>query len=98
MVKRDTKTIGIIVAAAAGLGGLIYYLTRRAKAVPPSGGAILYGVVTDTDTSLPIEGVKVSLDGLATYTDSGGVYTFDGVAPGAYTVEFSKEGYETLVY
>jgi hypothetical protein len=88
---------GIGAGAAIATGAALYFITR-AKATPPPGGAILYGIVTDADTGLPIKDVKVSINGLVTYTDSSGAYAFDGVAPGAYRVEFSKEGYETLVY
>jgi len=89
--------VGIGAGAAIATGTALYFITR-AKVAPPPGGAILYGMVTDADTGDPIEGVRISLNGLVTYTDSSGAYAFDGVAPGAYRVEFSKEGYETLVY
>ncbi|GAI68618.1 unnamed protein product [marine sediment metagenome] len=58
--------------------------------------ANLYGVITDADTGSPIEGVKVTIDGLVTYTNSSGAYAFEGLSPGAYTIAFEKEGYETV--
>ena len=64
--------------------------------IPPP-VANLYGVVTDAQTGDPLSGVKVSIDGFVTYTDASGNYGFTGLAPGAYTIEFSKAGYETLV-
>lgn len=64
--------------------------------IPPP-MASLYGVVTDAETGYALGGVKVSLDGLVTYTDSLGRYTFDGLTPGTYTITFEKEGYETEV-
>ena len=64
--------------------------------IPPP-VANLYGVVTDAETGSPIPGVEVTLNGLVTYTDSLGRYAFEGLSPGSYTIEFSKDGYETLV-
>jgi len=64
--------------------------------IPPP-MASLYGVVTDAETGYALDGVKVSLDGLVTYTDSLGRYAFDGLTPGSYTITFEKDGYETLV-
>lgn len=58
--------------------------------------ANLYGVATDADTGLPLEGVKVALDSLTTYTDSTGRYSFEGVPPGSYAITFEKGGYEKL--
>ncbi|GAJ15809.1 unnamed protein product [marine sediment metagenome] len=59
--------------------------------------ASLYGVVTDAETGYALEGVKVTIDGLVTYTDSLGQYAFEGLTPGSYTITFEKDGYETLV-
>lgn len=63
--------------------------------IPPP-VANLYGVVTDADTGAAIQGVKVTIDGLITHTDSSGVYGFEGLDPGTYTITFEKEGYETV--
>lgn len=65
--------------------------------IPPP-VANLYGVVTDADTGSPISGVKVTLDGQITYTDGSGNYGFEGLEPGSYVIEFSKDGYETVTY
>ena len=59
--------------------------------------ANLYGVVSDAETGYPLSGVKVTINGLITYTDAGGNYGFTGLAPGAYTITFELDGYETLV-
>ena len=64
--------------------------------IPPP-MANLSGVVTDAQTGYALQGVKVTLDGLVTYTDSLGRYAFDGLTPGGYTLTFEKDGYETLV-
>ena len=62
--------------------------------VPPP-VANLYGIVTNIDTGLPISGVKVTIDGLTTYTNNSGMYGFEGLTPGAYTIIFKGEGYVT---
>ena len=59
--------------------------------------ANLYGVVTDASTGYALQGVKVALDSLVTYTDSSGYYSFTNLSVGAHTVKFEKTGYETLV-
>lgn len=64
--------------------------------IPPP-VANLYGVVIDAETGYALEGVKVTLDGLVTYTDSLGRYAFEGLTPGSYTITFERDGYETLV-
>jgi len=83
--------------AAVGIGALLYFLTR-AKPPPPPGAANLYGSVTDAETGEPIPDVLVMLNGGSTYTDGAGVYAFADIAPGEYVLQFSKEGYETVVY
>lgn len=64
----------------------------------PIGPAVasLHGIVSDDDTGYTLSGVKVTIDGLVTYTDAYGNYGFEGLSPGSYTVEFSKDGYETV--
>lgn len=70
-------------------------LALPAPPAPPV--ANLYGVVTDAQTGYPISGVKVTIDGLTTYTNASGNYGFTGLSPGSYTITFEKDGYETLV-
>jgi len=60
--------------------------------------ANLYGVVTDATTGAPIEGVKVAINGMVSYTSAGGGYAFEGLTPGTYTITFEKEGYEAATY
>ena len=59
--------------------------------------ANLYGMVTDATTTppIPIPDVKVTIDGVVTYTDASGAYGFEGLSPGAYTITFEKEYYVT---
>ena len=65
--------------------------------IPPP-VANLSGVVTDADTGYAIEGVKVILDGLVAFTDSSGYYSFTNLSPGAYSIKFEKEGYQSATY
>jgi len=62
--------------------------------VPPP-MANLSGVVTDAETGNPLSSVKVSIDGQTTYTNSSGIYAFEGLTPGSYTVTFEKDDYYT---
>ena len=72
--------------------------TLNVQLVPvPPPTASLYGVVTDAQTGSRIAGVEVTINGQVTYTDIQGAYAFDGLEPGAYTITFEKEGYETLI-
>ncbi len=59
--------------------------------------ANLYGTVIDSATGYALPGVKVTIDGAVTYTDSNGFYSFTGLTPGSYTISFAKDGYTTLV-
>jgi len=59
--------------------------------------ANLYGVVIDAETGYALQGVKVTLDSWVAYTDSSGYYSFTNLSPGAYSIKFEKEGYETKV-
>lgn len=60
--------------------------------------ANLYGTVTDADSGQPIQGVRVTLATLETYTGSDGSYAFEGLEPGSYPLTFEKDGYETVTY
>lgn len=74
----------IVIAAVA-----IYFLTLpTAKGVPQ-----IKGTVTDEDTGLPIEGVKVTVDSLQVFTDSSGVYLINVTDLETYTVKAEKDGY-----
>ena len=95
MTDKRKVAAGIGIAAAAA--GVIL-LTTAAKAAPPEPGlANLYGKVTDAVTGKKIPDVLVTLNSMQTYTDAGGNYIFSNLEPGEYVIQFSKEGYETLV-
>ena len=100
MNKGSKIALGLGTLAAV-IGGIIFAVTRKAKAAPPPapepGMANLYGQVTDSVTKEPVPGVLVTLDGMGTYTDSGGNYAFMNIQPGSYTATFIKEGYEPAV-
>ena len=92
-VNKRAMAVGAI---ALGSSLLIFALTRKAGAAP--GKANLYGKVTDAITGQALPEVLVSLNGIATHTDSGGNYAFTDLEPGEYILQFSKEGYQTVVY
>jgi len=108
-MPKDGRKAAIALGAGVGIAGLIYAVTRPAKAVPPEqpppGLASLYGVVTDAETGKPISGVHVSLWDTArteliasTSTNRLGSYQITNIYPGNYIAEFSKDGYETVTY
>jgi hypothetical protein len=78
--------IVVIIAVAAVA---IYFLTLP----PPAGVPQIKGTVTDEDTGLPIEGVKVTVDSLQVFTDSSGVYLINVTDLETYTVKAEKAGY-----
>jgi len=98
-MPKDGKKIAIG-AGIAGILGLLYALTRKAKAAPPPppppGLANLYGKVTDSQTGAAIPNVLVSLDGIQVYTDSGGNYALTNLDIRAYSIIFQKGGYNTM--
>ncbi|GAI93422.1 unnamed protein product [marine sediment metagenome] len=103
-MAEERRISPVVIAAGAGvaigIGALLYFLTRAEAAppTPPPGLANLYGKVTDAVTGRPIPQVRVMLNGLETYTNAGGNYAFTDLEPGEYVLQFSKEGYEPLVY
>jgi hypothetical protein len=98
---EKSKKAALIIGGLAAGSTLVLALTRKAKAAPPpppSGLANLYGTVTDAHTGKAIPGVSVSLNQWTTVTDNNGYYEFIEIQPGAYTIRFSKEGYQAGVY
>jgi hypothetical protein len=71
-----------------------------------STGGEIRGVITATDTGLPIRGAEVRLTGgtqrnqrpHGAMTDEAGRYQVTGLPPGQYTVIASKTGYVALAY
>lgn len=85
------------VGGAWGLAAAIAW-GREAPPTPPPGQANLYGRVTDAATGDPISGVLVTLNGMQVFTDAYGNYAFADIELGGYRLEFSKAGYQTLIY
>ena len=86
---------GKVFLGLLGLGTVItavVVFSQPTKA--PAGTGTLTGLVSDLLGPLP--GVRVTLDGRATMTGSGGTFTFAGVIEGAYSMSFSKAGYQTV--
>lgn len=101
-VKKEERRISpavVIIPIALGLAAVVGLaaMARAAPPTPPPGKANLYGKVTNAVTGYPVPGVLISLNGLTLYTDAGGNYIFDDLEPGGYVLQFSKEGYQTLV-
>lgn len=99
-MSKDGKKLAIGLGVAAATIAGILLLTKKAEAAPPPlpGLASLSGIVTDTVTGQPIQGVSVILDTLNTSTNSSGGYSFNNVEPGYYQITFSKSGYNTLTF
>lgn len=57
------------------------------------------GAVIDRDFSTPLSGVRVTVLGTqwVTQTSPDGLFAFDRIVPGSYSVVFAKEGYERQV-
>ncbi|MBA7568363.1 hypothetical protein ES708_10084 [subsurface metagenome] len=96
--ERRISPAVLIIPVGLGLAAAVGIAAMAMAAPPPPGRANLYGEVTDAVTGEPISGVLVVLDGLQTFTDAQGNYTFTDLDPGEYVLKFSKEGYQTLVY
>ena len=70
--------------------------TTSTTCEPPVGGVTVQGVLyAGSDTADRIVGATVSLGARTTTTDSTGLWKFDGVAEGAFTVTASAAGYQT---
>lgn len=104
MDKKQSKgkVIGLVaVGVTLGGIGLAFGLSKKAEAANPPpepslGMANIYGIVLDRTTGKAIPGAMLSIGGHQVLTDSSGNYVLEELALGAYTVSFSKDGYETL--
>ena len=57
----------------------------------------IQGIVTNMNTTEPIQGVNISLSptGASAVTGSDGRYEFNNLEPGNYTVQGTKSGFES---
>ena len=71
--------------------------SKSTKTVNPDRGdyGLLTGIVVDSYTAAPVEGVTVSIDGTnyKFVTKADGTYYFDNLIVGDYTIIYSKDGY-----
>lgn len=90
MAKEDKgKKALIILPIFGGLGALLYFLFRRRPPTPPPDKAILYGKIIDAETTSPIPGIQVTVDGYAGVSDSKGNYLVENIEPSTYPVSFT---------
>jgi hypothetical protein len=62
---------------------------------PIRGGQLITGTVFDVVNGTPVAGADVSINYQTYKTDATGVYSSARLAPGAYTVTVSKEGFQS---
>jgi hypothetical protein len=86
-IGRTTVILAIVIIIVVAAVG-IYYLTLP----QPGGVPQITGTVTDED-GLPVEGVKVTVDGYEAFTDSSGFYSINVTDLETYTVDVEKDGY-----
>ena len=77
----------------------VLLLSLTTSAMAQQGAGAFTGVVTDNATGKPLDGVVVLVKSpnlqqeQITATDASGYYRIVGLPPGAYSVQFDKEGY-----
>src|SRR4051794_38731219 len=77
---------------------VILFSQALSAQLPPAPGTLLEGIVKDRRSGAAVEGVRVSAaaqSGLAINreTNVAGKFSFDKLAAGEYTLQFSKAGY-----
>lgn len=99
MVK-DGKKVAIVAGLAAVVTGAVLLLKKKKPPAPPEppepGVANLYGVIIDRKTGSPLDGVKISINGITTHTNANGIYLIENLIPGNYLMTLEKEGYGPL--
>ena len=75
--------------------------TESTKVVNPNKGVygLLTGIVVDSYTAAPVEGVTVTIEGTnyKTVTGADGAYYFNKVPVGTYKIGYSKDGFRAQV-
>ena len=77
-------------------GFAVLLLALAGGAARAQGPVVVSGQVTDAATGLPVEDASVSIADQLKYTDAGGRYMLDPVAPGSAEVQVSAKGYLAL--
>lgn len=85
--EEEKKALPIVVLIGLGVAGLAAWLLKR-KPIDPN-KAILYGMVTDVETTVGIANINVNCDGYTAKTDSNGEYSIINIPPGTYSVTFT---------
>jgi hypothetical protein len=91
--KRRKKIVGLCIFAviAISIVTAAWYMTSR----PTSTGALVIDVV-DEHTDNPIGGATITISGpheATVQADEQGVYRFESIPAGTYTITVSEEGY-----
>jgi len=84
-MPTDNEKAIAIGAGLAVAGALI--LALKAKGQEPD-MAMLYGLVTDAETGLPIKDINVNCNGYTGKTNARGEYQIINIEPGLYPVTF----------
>lgn len=80
-------------------GSVLFFNPQLVVAPPKSSTGILTGSVIDAMTRQPIAGAIVALEGRSSAgTDENGVFSLEGITPGAYPVIISAVGHVTVHY
>lgn len=94
------KKEGMVLAGLGLITAALFLGGKKAAAIippPPAGKANLYGLVQDSVTGQPIEGVAVAAGSYQDTTLADGTYLISNIELGSYILTFSKDGYNTVV-
>jgi len=90
--RRDLAIIGIVEGAV--ILGAILIPKAAAKPKPPTGEAILQGLVTESEHLLPIPFATIDFDDLSCSADENGEYQIVDIPLGTYTLTVRADGYK----
>lgn len=93
--KRDLAIIGIVEGAVILGALLIPKALAKPAPKPPTGEAILQGLVTESEHLLPIPFATIDFDGLSCQADENGEYQIIEIPLGTYNLTVSADGYRT---
>lgn len=92
--KRDLTIIGVVEGAVIIGALLIPKALAKPAPKPPTGEAILQGLVTESEHLLPIPFATVEFDGLSCSADENGEYQIVDIPLGTYTLTVRADGYK----